>query len=111
MRDRMILPILDQRGFDVVLLMHSSSSVPGSAAAKGLSKPERLSQGKSTGVIGQIFVAAMLGREGQTIMDLLGGKLPPHIVLDVSVISYLPRIRTSAHAGAHMKMLFPIYLS
>ena len=49
-RERMLLPFLDTEHRDVILLMHSYGSIPGSAAAKGLSKQERQAEGKATGV-------------------------------------------------------------
>jgi hypothetical protein len=84
-RDRIIMPILEHEGHDVVLMMHSYSGVPGSAAALGLGKKERLAQGKKTSVIGQIFVAAMLqkGGDGTDIFTTIGGAFPPFLRPDV----------------------------
>jgi hypothetical protein len=84
-RDRMILPILEHEGHDVVLVMHSYSGIPGSAAALNLGKKERLAQGKKTSVIGQIFVAAMLqkGGDGTDIFTTIGGAFPPFLRPDV----------------------------
>ncbi|KAI1383941.1 uncharacterized protein F4822DRAFT_433891 [Hypoxylon trugodes] len=45
---RMPLPILDVEKHNVILVTHSYSSIPGSAAAMGLSKAERTAQGKTT---------------------------------------------------------------
>jgi pimeloyl-ACP methyl ester carboxylesterase len=85
-RDRMILPILEHEEHDVILVMHSYSGVPGSAAALGLGKKERVAQGKMTGVIGQIFLAALLqkGGDGIDIFTASGGSFPPYIRPDVS---------------------------
>jgi hypothetical protein len=85
-RDRMLIPILDHEEHDVIMLMHSYSSVPGSAAAKGLTKTERSAQGKKTGVIGQIYLAAILakGGDGGDILGAFGGQYPPHITPYVS---------------------------
>jgi pimeloyl-ACP methyl ester carboxylesterase len=74
-RDRMILPILENEEHDVILVMHSYSGVPGSAAALGLGKKERAAQGKKTGVIGQIFF---------DIFTASGGSFPPYLRPDVS---------------------------
>ena len=67
------------------MLMHSYSSVPGSAAAAGLGKSERAKQGKKTGVIGQIYLASILtkGGDGKDIVGAFGGHYPPHIRPDV----------------------------
>ncbi|KAF2712413.1 hypothetical protein K504DRAFT_401252 [Pleomassaria siparia CBS 279.74] len=84
-RDKMLLPVLDYEENDVIILMHSYSSVPGSAAATGLGKKERAAQGKKTGVIGQIYLAALLpkGGDGKDIVSAFGGHYPPHIRPDV----------------------------
>ncbi|KAI9643806.1 hypothetical protein NHQ30_007156 [Ciborinia camelliae] len=52
-RDQMILPILDVEGHDVVLVMHSYSGVPGSAAAVGLGKKDReaMAPDKAAGIL------------------------------------------------------------
>jgi hypothetical protein len=86
-RDKMIIPVLDYEEHDVVVITHSYSSVPGSAAVKGLSKAERSSQGKKTGVIGQIFISALLpkGGDGKDIVGAFGGQYPPHIRPEVSI--------------------------
>ncbi|KAI9643807.1 hypothetical protein NHQ30_007157 [Ciborinia camelliae] len=83
-RDQMILPILDVEGHDVVLVMHSYSGVPGSAAAVGLGKKDREAMGKKTSVLGQIYIASLLikGGDGGDIVTALGGSLPPHIAPD-----------------------------
>ncbi|KAF1950531.1 hypothetical protein CC80DRAFT_598128 [Byssothecium circinans] len=80
-RDKMLLPVLDYEEHDVILLMHSYSSVPGSAAATGLGKKERAAQGKKTSVIGQIYLSALLpkGGDGKDIVSAFGGQYPPHI--------------------------------
>ena len=82
----MILPILDHAERDVILIMHSYSGVPGSAAARGLGKSERTAAGKKTSVIGQIFITAMLikGGDGTTILSALGGEYPAAITPDVN---------------------------
>lgn len=51
-RDKMLLPVLDHEEHDVIMLMHSYSSVSGSAATKGLGKAEGAAQGRKTSVIG-----------------------------------------------------------
>ncbi|KAH7348266.1 hypothetical protein BKA66DRAFT_601315 [Pyrenochaeta sp. MPI-SDFR-AT-0127] len=84
-RERMILPILEHEEHDVILVMHSYSGVPGSAAALGLGKKERMAQGKRTGVIGQIYFAAILnkGGDGVDIFTASGGSFPPYLRPDV----------------------------
>lgn len=81
-REKMLLPLLED-GKDVVLVMHSYGGLPGGAAAKGLSKSERESQGLAGGVIGLVFLAAFLAREGDSLVSALGGRLDPWITLKV----------------------------
>ena len=85
-RTHMLLPVLDVEKHNVILLLHSYSGMPGSAAALGLGKAERASKGKSTAVLGQIYISAMIpkGGDGQPIISLFGNQMPPHIVVDVS---------------------------
>ena len=85
-RSRMLLPVLDVEQHDVILITHSYSGMPGSAAARGLGKAERAAQGKTTSVLGQIFLAAFIprGGDGKDITAMFGGQMPPHIVVDVS---------------------------
>jgi hypothetical protein len=86
-RNSMLIPVLDHEEHDVIILSHSYSGIPVSAAAKGLSKAERMAQGKKTGVIGQIFIASLLakGGDGKTVVEAFGGQYPPHIRPDVGV--------------------------
>jgi hypothetical protein len=77
-----IRPIVEDEGRDVLLVMHSYAGMPGPAAAKGLSKTERMQQGKSGGIVGMVFIAAFLVPEGLSCAGLQGGRLPPWILLD-----------------------------
>ena len=88
-RSHMLLPVLDVEQHNIILLLHSYSGMPGSAAALGLGKAERTAQGKSTAVLGQIFISAMIpkGGDGKPITSLFGGQMPPHIVVDVRGIT------------------------
>ena len=84
-RSRLILPVLDIEKHDVILVMHSYSGLPGSAAALGLGKADRLAEGKTTSVIGQIFIISVLprGGDGKDLVAGFGGQLPPHMGVDV----------------------------
>jgi len=83
-RTRMVLPVLDIEKHNVILVMHSYSGMPGSAAVTGLGKSDRAAQGKTTSVLGQIFIAAILprGGDGKDVVATFGGHLPPHISAD-----------------------------
>ena len=78
-------------GKDVLLVMHSYGGCPGAAAARGLSKPEISAAGKQGGIIGLIFVAAFLARQGDSLQSKLpGGQFDSWAIQHVS--SY-PSIR------------------
>ncbi|RAL09573.1 alpha/beta hydrolase [Aspergillus homomorphus CBS 101889] len=83
-RNRLLLPLLDVGNQDVILISHSYGGMPASAAARGLGPADRAAQGKSTSVLGQIFIAAILSRggDGLSIIDSFGGHLPPHLYMD-----------------------------
>lgn len=81
-REKMLLPLLED-GKDVVLALHSYGGSPGGAAAKGLSKSERSSQGRQGGIIGLIFIAAFLAREGDSLLSALGGKWDSWVMVNV----------------------------
>ena len=81
----MILPLLDREKKNVILVMHSYGACPGSAAAKGLGVKERRAEGKETAVIGQICFASILPKEGENVVDHMGGKLPEAITVWVSI--------------------------
>lgn len=69
---RIILSQVDN-GLEVVLVMHSYGGCPGAAAAQGLGKRERKTAGKPGGVIGLIFICAMIADEGESIVSIFPG--------------------------------------
>ncbi|KAK7948008.1 uncharacterized protein PG986_008894 [Apiospora aurea] len=81
-RDNVLLPILDEQERDIVLLIHSYGGVVGGAAAKGLNKQTRAAQGRKTGILGLIYVAAIITLEGESLLDAVGGAYPPFIKRD-----------------------------
>lgn len=77
-----IRPLVEDQGLDVLLFMHSYAGMPGASAAVGLSKTERAKKGKAGGIIGLVFIAAFVVPENVSCAGLMGGSLPPWIVLD-----------------------------
>ena len=67
-------------GKEVVLIMHSYSGGPGAMAAKGLSLAERRAAGKSGGIVGLIFIAAFLAKNGQSLLSGGGGQYAPWVI-------------------------------
>ncbi|KAF7561473.1 hypothetical protein G7046_g2660 [Stylonectria norvegica] len=72
-RQNVLLPEIDQ-GKDVILIMHSYGGCPGAAAAKGLSKAERVAAGQQGGIVGLIFLCAFLALEGDSMRSKLPGQ-------------------------------------
>ncbi|KAJ5281397.1 hypothetical protein N7478_006769 [Penicillium angulare] len=83
-RNRLLLPMLDVGNHDVIIISHSYSGMPASAAARGLGPADRAAEGKSTSVLGQIFLASILpkGGDGLSVIDGFGGHIPPHMYID-----------------------------
>ena len=71
-----LLPLVADEGKDVVIVMHSYGGVPGSSAARGLSKAQRSGEGKSGGVVGLIHVSGFVLPGGASVADGQGGNLP-----------------------------------
>ncbi len=61
-------------GEEIVLVMHSYGGAPGSCAAVGASKEDLQASGKIGGIIGLIYLAGFLLREGDSLIDLLPGR-------------------------------------
>lgn len=80
------------KGYDVVVAMHSYGGCPGAAAAYGLSKTERQAAGRQGGVIGLIFICAFVANEGDSLIGKLpGGVRTEWMILHVSNLLGLPR--------------------
>lgn len=71
-----LLPLIENEGKDVVLVMHSYGGIPGSAAARGLSKVTRREEGKKGGVVGLIHISGFVLPAGASVADGQGGQLP-----------------------------------
>jgi len=81
-REKVLLPLLNS-GKDVVLVMHSYGGSPGSAAAKGLSKTERSSNGSGGGIIGLIYLAGLVIPKGASLLSSLpGAKFDPWVIVN-----------------------------
>ena len=71
-----LLPLIEEEGKDVVIIAHSYGGVPGSAAARGLSKAERSREGRKGGVVGLIHISSFVLPGGASVADGQGGILP-----------------------------------
>lgn len=81
-REKILLPLLEA-GKDILLVMHSYGGIPGSCAAKGLSKGERSSQGYAVGILGIVYIAAILVGERESLFKGAKQRPNPWIVADV----------------------------
>jgi hypothetical protein len=72
-------------GKDVILVMHSYGGVPGSAAAKDLSKEERAKESKPGGIVRLVYLAAFPIEEGVSLDDL-GGSLSSWCQVDEATV-------------------------
>ena len=79
-REQLLLPLLDA-GRDILLVMHSYGGCPGGAAAKNLSKSARTTSG---GIVGLVFIAALLAAENSSLLSSLPGcKFDPWVIVNV----------------------------
>ena len=69
---------------DVLLVLHSYGGIPGCGAIEGLEKSVRKSIGGRGGVIGCVFIAAMLPLKGQSLSDVLKDWKFPYLIVEVS---------------------------
>lgn len=88
-RDRLVLPVLENEERDVIIIGHSYSALPATSAVAGLGKATRSAAGKKTSVLGQIFIAGVItkGGDGNSLQAAFGGALPPHVQADVRSLS------------------------
>lgn len=56
---------------EVLMLMHSYGGIVGSSAVKGLSRKERVAEGKAGGVTQLVYFSAYMLREGQNCLDIV----------------------------------------
>ena len=75
---------------DKVLVLPGFAATVSYRDLKGLSTKERRKQGKRGGLIGMIFVAGILLREGSRALDALGETLPDWIDVEVCSPHYTP---------------------
>ncbi|KAF8866559.1 alpha/beta-hydrolase [Acephala macrosclerotiorum] len=73
-----------EAGHDVVMHAHSWGGIPTSSALEGLTKPERLASGKTTGVTKLTYVSAFVIPENTSLEEFIGGPQPTWVIDDVS---------------------------
>ncbi|EED24540.1 conserved hypothetical protein [Talaromyces stipitatus ATCC 10500] len=73
---RGIIEALSSQGKDVVVVGHSYGGIVATEAVKQVTKPERQERGKSAdGVVGVVYVAALVAQIGEPAIKVMGGQL------------------------------------
>lgn len=72
---------------EVVLLTHSAGGVSGGGAVKGLDVRTRREAGLRGGVVRVIYMAAFMVPKGSSLLQMLGGKPAPWMLVEVSLAS------------------------
>ncbi|MCJ1437685.1 hypothetical protein MMC27_007072 [Xylographa pallens] len=81
-RNNVLLPLI-ANGKDVILVAHSYGGMPSGAAAAGLSKAERTAAGQPGGIVGLVWVAALIAHPGDSLKALAGGQYGSWVIIDV----------------------------
>jgi len=66
---RVMLPLIEQQGKEVVVVMYSYGGMPGSVASAGLGKIQRAHQEKKGEVVGLVFISGFVLQEGASVAD------------------------------------------
>ncbi|KAI0525360.1 Alpha/Beta hydrolase protein [Xylaria bambusicola] len=105
LRNEVLVPLL-AKGEDIVVFAHSYGGTVAGSAIKNLDKDTRKKEGKAASIIGLIYLAGIISLEGETVLQAVGGSLPPFIKIDkpakgLSVIEPL-----SKHMSPHALLAF-----
>ena len=71
------------QGKDVVIAMHSYGGIPGTESSKGMSKADREAAGNKGGIVGLVYIAALLCPVGTSLMGIMGDGFPEFISIKV----------------------------
>lgn len=82
---REVVQPLVEAGREIVLLTHSAGGVSGGGAVKGLDAKTRREAGLPGGVTRVIYMAAFMVPKGSSLLEMLGGKPAPWMVVEVSL--------------------------
>ena len=103
LRESVLVPMIEEKNNDIMVVMHSYGGMPGSVAAKGLGKVQRMQEGKKGGVVGLVFISGFVLAEGASVADGMGGALPDWVKEDDVILPIFP-IR-----DIYMTYRFPCY--
>ena len=82
-QDDLFKPLIEIGKKEVVLIAHSFGGVPGSCAVNGWSHAERAKKGLQGGLIGIIYICALIPVQGGSLLEILGRKWAPFARPDV----------------------------
>ena len=89
--NNILLPLIEEEGEEIVLVMHGYGGLVGSAASVGWSRVERREKGLPGGIIGVIFIAAFVSRAGNSMAGLMpGGRLEDWVLQYVRTLRNPP---------------------
>ncbi|KAL4958764.1 alpha/beta hydrolase [Aspergillus stella-maris] len=74
--------LVEDEGKDVIVVGHSSGGISASGAVEGLSKKERVKDGKEGGVLMVVYMAAFVLDKGMSLLNMLGGEYLPWMEVD-----------------------------
>ena len=83
-----LAPLVEE-GKDIVVIMHSYGGIPGTDGTKGLAKVDQAAAGKKGGVIGLVYIAALMIQQGASLASTRGetGPLPEWVTFDGAFMS------------------------
>ena len=79
--------LVEDKGKDVLLAVHSYGAVPGCQTVGGLEKNAHVKEGKKGAVVHVLFMVALLVEQGKRLRDVLEGGLPAWAAFDVRLVS------------------------
>lgn len=85
---KVLVPLVEEHGKEVVLIGHSSGGISMSAVVEGFDAVSRTSAGKKGGVTTCVFLAAFVLPKGQSLLGMLGGQPLPWMVIEVSALDH-----------------------
>lgn len=86
---------LVQAGKEIIVFAHSLGATVCSGAGAGLTKAERVGEGKKGGILGLIWISCAFPKEGASQLEFLGGQWPPFCKLDRVSFAFHPTIQAS----------------
>lgn len=99
-RNTVLSELRHQPLVDILLLTHSSSSVPGSAAVESLDKKSRLASGHTNGIVSLLIMTGLLIPGGITPLGWAGNQVPPTVALS--------SMKSPVDANLEIKISYPL---